>query len=269
MRVLSHRQADTCMVTGSTELQAELRWPQTSRGAHKRLKDQPGGAKWAAWAWHLKPGGRPHRPWPRGPRRPHREPRPARLAPQACSQGSARRSGQPSRWAPATQPPRAGGLAGPLRHTPAPQHRRAGSRRQPQSPGLSPHLSLRRPSLTQTWSPERPHRLPGCRRAPPRFNTRRCPPSLQAAAGGPRHAQSREAAVPLVRPPKPPRLSPLSSCSELDEAFNPRTGVFHKPHLVSDGRRKRNREENTLAREGPASWLTEGPLLPRVPEASA
>lgn len=70
-------------------------------------------------------------------------------------------------------------------------------------------------------------------------------------------------AVPPVRPPKPPWLSPLSSCSELDEAFTPYTKVLHKPHSVSDGRRKRNHE-------GPAPQLMEGapdppPQGPRGP----
>lgn len=177
------------------------------------------------------------------------------------------RSGQPSRWAPATRPPRAGGACGPLRHTPAPQHRRAGSRRQPQSPGLSPHLSLRGLSPTQTWSPEEAPPPPGCRRAPPRFNTRRCPPSRRLRRGT-QARQEQGGGCASGQPPGSPRLSLWSSCSELTRPSTPHR-VFHKPHLVSDGRRKRNREENTLAREGPASWLTEGPLLPRVPEASA
>ena len=41
--------------------------------------------------------------------------------------------------------------------------------------------------------------------------------------------------MPPVRPPKPLWLGPLSSCSELDEAFTPYTKVLHKPHSVSDG----------------------------------
>lgn len=106
---------------------SQLRWPQTSRGAHKRLKDQPGGAKWAGLGLAPETWGEAPQALAKGPRRPHREPRPARLAPQAWLPGERPAPGQPSRWAPATRPPGQVGLRGPLRHTPAPQHRRAGS----------------------------------------------------------------------------------------------------------------------------------------------